>query len=231
MSAHTELRVVKDQGKGRPFVLLHESGSYAEWVELLLEALVKRTRVLRVECPRINDQNWRVVSRALMELSAGQGLKQCSFVSFGAAGILLQDLGLTDVKQVRTAVFIDASTRPHPTRFQRLIDRLEEIMPLGLPLRLRTEGFDGRAFLHRIRCPALVVTGPASSEFHLHQAELMARHLPTAWRVHLESSSAELLCNLVCEFQDVPAKCPQKNGRVTASPLSAPVAAPHSPPT
>lgn len=214
------VRVAAEGGKGRAFVLLHERGTYHEAAQALFAVLSQRTRALRIECASVRDDNWQHLSSEFIELMRQQGLKQTSFVSFGAAGTLLQDLGLTDVKQVRTAVFVDASTRPHPTSMQRFVDRVEEVLPLGLPLRLRAKGFDARAFLHRIRCPVLVVTTPRSTTFHQHQATVLADKLPTAWRVRLSSDEAEELCNLVCEFQDVPAKCPQKNVRAAATATS-----------
>lgn len=216
----TTLTVVADEGKGRPFVLLHEAGTNEEEVAALATLLKARARVVAISAPAINDSNWSTLSSDLRASIAQLQLKQSSFLAFGAAGVLLQDLCLTELKLVRTAVFVDASTRPHPTALQRLIDRAEQILPLGLPLRLQSSGFDGRAFLHRIRCPALVVTRPESTGFQLHQAEVLSKGLPTAWRVHLEDSNPATLCALVGDFQEVPAKCPQKNVRAKSSPAA-----------
>lgn len=152
------IRTVSDTGKGRPFVIVHEQGAYTDFSAGISQALSERTRTVLLECSRTDDRNWRELSALLHGKLKELAIRQASLVGFGAAGSLVQNVCLEDLKVVRTVAFVDAASRPHPTRFSRLVDRLERSLPLGLPLRQRSQAFDSKPYLQRIRCPALVVT-------------------------------------------------------------------------
>ena len=208
--------ILSDAGSGRPFVLLHELGDSVEAPRSLAAALQQRTRAILIQTPRISDSGWEEQSAAFGEflsngIFSGRGTRQASFVTFGACGSLVQSLALQELKSVRTIVFIDAATRAHPSDFTKLVDRIEHALPLGLPLRLKQTGFDAKPFLQRIRCPVLVVTSPAATPFQLAEAEVLEAGLPTAWRIQLPAAGEpSALASLVLDFQEIPAKCPQK---------------------
>ena len=208
-----EITIVDDRGKGRPFVLLHEAGSYSDLASGLLEAIAPVTRTVLLTSAAIGDRNWSELSEELIATLSQLAIRQASFVSFGAAGALIQHLALLEVKLARTIVFVDASTRPHPSAFARAVDFVERKLPLGLPLRSHSRGFDGRAFLQRIRCPVLVLTSSRASHYQRAQSELMMQNLPTAWSVDIAGVPSEgaALSSQVLDFQKVAAKCPQKN--------------------
>ena len=161
--AATSFAVVSDSGSGRPFVLLIEKGDSEPAPRQLVEALQSRTRALLIEAPPILDSGWEEQSAAFGQFLASNGIRQASFVTFGACGSLVQALALREPKLVRTIVFINAATRSHPSAITKFIDRVEHALPLGLPLRLRESGFDAKPFLQRIRCPVLVVTSAKAS--------------------------------------------------------------------
>lgn len=208
----TAVNVIAERGKGRPYVILRERSQFEDAAVHLFEALSEKTRVVHLETGIINDSNWSQVGDEFLTVLNSLSLKQASFVVFGASSSIVQHLCLLAPRMVRTVVFIDATTRPHPTLFSRFIDRVERTLPLGLPLRSSIRGFDAKPFLQRIRCPALVVTSLQASAHLQSEAAVMVSSLPTSWHIDLSKGTGNLtLEQLVLDFQDVPAKCPQKN--------------------
>ena len=214
MNSHVSLppvSLVREGGKGRAVVLLREDGRFSELCKPIVDRLQSRARVLEFAMSRVDASRWEAQSRAVRAALRDAQVRSASLIAFGAAGTIAQDICVSDLRMVRTLVLVDATTRAHAGLLQRLVDKIEKILPLGLPLRLRTRDFDGAPYLHRMRCPALVVTTAGSSSFERAQAELIARGLPTAWRSHLVGSDqSEELCERLLQFQDVPAKCPQR---------------------
>lgn len=205
------LEILADNGTGRAFVVLFESGAYAAAARALFEALAGKTRALLCQSATVSDNNWQALSVSLESALAAAGIRQSSFISFGPASSLVQNLCLRDIKQVRGAVFIDASGRPHPTRTSRIIDAIESKLPIGLPFRSRLPGFDGRSFLQRIRCPVLVISSSRASSYQKEQAHMISRALPTSWYLELKSGEEALLTDKILEFAQLPAKRPMKN--------------------
>ncbi len=215
-----------DTGTGRPCVVVHEAGSALSLVEPLVRDLSNRGRVLLLESPVVSDANWELLTDSILELLQTASIRHCSFVSFGACGALVQAVALRSLRLARTIVLVDACTRAHPSQFSRLIDQIESRLPLGLPLRLSSNGFDAKPFLQRIRCPVLVVISPYATPHERAQAAVLEAGLPTAWMLSLSpgnvapgnvapdnaapDNAAQDLSQVVAEFQDVPAKCPQK---------------------
>jgi len=199
-------------GVGRPFVLLYERASDGDFARHVYEQLSPKTRTILVRSPAITDDNWSGLTQELLEALRARGLRQASFVAFGAACSLVQNVCLSEAKLVRTAVFVDGASRAHPSLLSRFLDKIERALPLGLPLRLAHRGFDSRSFLQRIRCPALVVASHHASAAARADASEMAARMPTAWGLELGAEgAAKELGELVLAFSDVPARCPQKN--------------------
>jgi hypothetical protein len=82
-------------------------------------------------------------------------------------------------------------------------------LPLGLPFRKDSKGFDARSYLQRIRCPTLVITTSDAERDLQAQAEHESRALATAWFDSIDNS-IDFMARLVA-FMEVPAKRPQKN--------------------
>lgn len=212
-SFESSFQIVSDTGEGRPLVFISDEESYAQMANSTAAAIAGRCRVIVLRSPPISDRDWN--ARCLGFTSSLRGLKirQASFVCFGATANLVESQLLREPKSIRTLVIVDGPSRPHPTSWDRLIDRIESLLPLGLPLRLGASGFNVRAYLHRIRCPLLVVTTPLAGSFLSGDATVVAKSAPTAWSVALSEKEINegLLSETILKFQDTPAKCPQKN--------------------
>jgi len=204
--------LVSEAGVGRPFVLVFEAARDAEFARVTAEGIAQKSRCLVLRAPKITDRNWRELGVALGAFLQSKSIRQASFVGFGPAGTLVQNLCLVEPRTVRTAVLFRSASRAHPSFLDRLVDRLESALPLGLPLRLTEGGFDSRPFLQRIRCPVLVVTPSGATAEERREAEMMVKRMPTAWGVSLEGADVVgEFTRHVLEFTDVPAKAPQKN--------------------
>lgn len=211
------ISLLSDQGKGRAFVILMEGERYRDFAAHLAESLAARTRVILVQTALLDDHNWRDISTDVIELLKTLALRQVSFVGLGPASTVVQNIVLQEPKLVRMVSLVDASCRPHSTVWSKIIHRLEKSLPLGLPLRSRSDGFDSSPFLQRIRCPALIVLSSFADTFLERQSDLLSSRIPTSWMVRLSSTDqARELSALVLEFEQVPVKCPQKNLAVAA---------------
>ncbi|MBX7143789.1 MAG: hypothetical protein K1X79_05010 [Oligoflexia bacterium] len=212
------MKVELDQGSGRAFVLVVEHDYAAATLLAALQALSKRARVIVVRCPRVDDNNWPDLSADLLALLQTLEVRQASLVAAAAATALAQNLALIQPKLVRTLVLVDPVVRPHQTFFARIADRIEQILPLGLPLRVASRAFDVRPHLQRLRCPVLVVLSATHTRESQLNADLIAQRLPTGWVLQLSQSEFNsTFPEILLEFQDVPARCPQKGLRSSAA--------------
>jgi pimeloyl-ACP methyl ester carboxylesterase len=210
-----EVKVVSDQGSGRAFVVVFDDPAYLSLVLSIGDAIAKSARAVILQSAPVTGESWRGLADTLGAQLTELKVRQASFVGVAAGATLVQDLTLTNPKIVRTLVIIDASLRPHPSRFERALDAIEARLPFGLPLRLGSKSFNVRAFAHRLRCPMLLVSTRRASAFVCRELHALGEVAPTAWHVEVESEgfsaeSAEL-ADYVLAFQDTPAKCPQKN--------------------
>lgn len=213
ISSH--LQVTFDSGSGRAFVTIFDESSYEKLGDAIAEKISQRARSVAIKAPRITDQNWRSTAEALDELLSTKGIRQASFVGLGAGATLAENVALENPKMVRTLVVVDSTLRPHPSRWERLVDAIEENLPFGLPLRLGSNGFNVKAYAHRLRCPLLIVGTRRATPFVKSELQSLCATAPTSWQVDITASddASEIaeLGQLVWAFQDTPAKCPQKN--------------------
>ncbi len=193
------------------------SGSHHEG-ESLAQHLSDEFKVflLDSELPAVNSvtEYAAEVVNKLVEL----GVRRIAVLGLSAGGSLTLALAVESPKLVRRVILVNPTTRIAPGLFSRVIDRLEEFLPLGLPLRKISRAFDARSTLHRIHCPVLVLNTRTVDEFHRYQAELIAQRIPNAWLKGLEEpefNSAGVisseLAKLIRDFVQVPGKRPQKN--------------------
>ena len=211
MLASNEIQLISCEGQGRSFVIVYDYSAYKSVVASLADVLKQKSKVLVYRSQSVDGTNWQKLSQALRANLAEQSVRQASLVAMGSAAALIQNIGLEDVKLVRSLVIIDGTCRPHPNWKDRFIDRVESALPLGLPFRGTTEGFDSKPYLQRLRCPILLVLTHLATDFMRNQAMEMAGRLPTSWLVDLTADSEpSKLGDLVENFQDVPVKCPQK---------------------
>lgn len=209
------ITVVSDHGAGRTFVVVFDDVTYLPLVHAIGAALARNARAVILQSSAVAGESWRALAERFQELLAELKIRQASFVGVAAGATLVQNLALDTPKIVRTLIVIDASLRPHPKRFERFLDAVEAKLPFGLPLRLGSTSFNVRAFAHRLRCPALLVSTQRASRFITRELRSLGEVAPTAWYVQLQSQpgaeETSELAQYVLAFQDTPAKCPQKN--------------------
>jgi pimeloyl-ACP methyl ester carboxylesterase len=200
-----------DSGAGRTFLTLTEPGYDASWINEFGLTLPEKSRLISVTARGLNPFNWSKVLEELEELLLDRKVRAASYLAFGSTSTVVQALALKDPRRVRTAIFVDPETRPHPSYWLRLLDLLERKLPLGLPFRSKVEAFDAKPFLHRLRFPGLVLSSPGATQHQQEQALEMSKAMPTAWLKQLDRLDGKTLANIIVDFEKVPAKCPQKN--------------------
>lgn len=214
----SSITVLSDSGTGRTFVTIVDDESYLPFAQAVVEKLSLKARSVLVMSSAVTGSSWQALSEAFVATLTDLNVRQASVVGMGAGAALAQNLALTNPKAVRSLAIVDSSSRPHPTLWERAVDWLEERLPFGLPLRLGSHGFNVKAYVHRLRCPLLVIATSRASAFIREELASIALRAPTAWRVllsgPLDSQIAELSDTLL-DFQDTPAKCPQKNVKDT----------------
>ncbi|MEY4668415.1 MAG: hypothetical protein RL518_1114 [Pseudomonadota bacterium] len=214
--AHAGIEVLADKGSGRTFVTIIDDEAYLPFAHAVVDSLSTKARSVLLRSSAVTAGSWEGLSQALNTTLANLSVRQISMVGMGAGAALAQNLALCQPKTVRSLAIVDSSSRPHPSRWERMVDWLEERLPFGLPLRLGSSGFNVKAYVHRLRCPVLVIATSKASAFIREELKALSLRAPTAWRVTLsgplESQIAELSDTLL-SFQDTPAKCPQKNVR------------------
>lgn len=144
--------------------------------------------------------------------------KRVTLVGIGRGANVAQAVAIVFPRIVRRVILVNATTRLAPSKFVRMVDRIERFLPLGLPMRSSSTSFDSRPYLHRVRCPALVLTTPSADSFVRAQADTISQAIPNAWRretrgevSHDSEFVSSELTTLIREFLDVPPKRPQKN--------------------
>ncbi len=173
-----------------------------------------RTLVFRSEIPAAN--RIQEFAQTLLEQLQQERVKKLSLIGVGRGGNLVQALAISGSRIVRHVVLVNPMTRVAPTRAQRLLDKIERVLPLGLPLRSADADFDSRPNLHRMRCPTLIVTDTEATPFQREQASLIAQTTPNAWHEHLPTAvggdfiTPEMV-RLLARFFETPTKRPQKN--------------------
>jgi hypothetical protein len=214
LSQQSDIQILSDIGSGRTFITILDEQSYLPFAKAVAEKLSARARSVLLMSSAVNVSSWEELSHIFSEKLSELGIRQASLVGMGAGATLVQNVALNQPKMVRSLAIVDSSSSPHPTRWDRCIDWLEEHLPFGLPLRLGTKGFNVKAYLHRLRCPVLVIATSKASAFIHEEVRSMALRAPTAWRVFLGGTEEQQIAELsdtLLSFQDTPAKCPQKN--------------------
>lgn len=207
------IQILKDQGKGRAFCFIQEEKVTNNFsLEELENSFISNSRILVIQTHIISDENWLSISEEILKKLEELNIRQASFVGFGATTSICQHIALVNNKLTRSLVLINPMTRPNPTGLQKIIDRLENFLPLGLPLRQKTKNFDSKPFLQRLRSPLLILTTDDVDHYTERESQIMLKRVPTSWHFKLKKDAAEKQASeLINEFENVPVKCPQKN--------------------
>lgn len=150
-----------------------------------------------------------------------QRIKTCTVLGVGSGTSLAQAISIRYPKRIRRVALVDAIPRVAPTALMKLIDRIEGLLPLGLPFRSLSDDFDSRPMLHRIHCPCLIALSPSADSYTKEQSTMLGKRIPNSWSHALGNevfdATSDTLAftrefeQLLLEFMEVPAKRPQKN--------------------
>ena len=150
-------------------------------------------------------------AQACIDLFKEKKIRSISLVGLNSGGALAQAIAVRTWRILRRLVLVDSVTRVNMTFFEKLLNRIESFLPLGLPLRKRSNAYDSRPELHRVQCPTLIFRSKDSnseSSFLDYQANLLNESIPNSWIKKLEDKSK--LIKEILDFEKVPAKRPQK---------------------
>ena len=216
MKAISTINSHASTGTGRSYVILIESGSQFETEAERLQALLSDLGQISIIKIKEIGKDWRQALNDLLEFLDSEGVRSASFIAFEDATVLVQALCLRRPKLLRTIVFIDGVTRAHPSSFVKMVEKIENFLPLGLPFRSDFPGFDGKPFLQRIRCPVLVGLSAKANQYRKEQASLLVSGMPTSFLIEFEPNELEQqIRKAMDEFQQIPVKMPQKNLRAS----------------
>jgi hypothetical protein len=145
--------------------------------------------------PPESGLEWEQTSSQLESALAERGLRHCPIIGIGESALIVHHFAVFRPKICQSIILIDPVFHLAVTRLTRLVNWLERILPLGLPLRVGTDSFISAPFLHRIRCPTLVIN---SGEEGIEQEEAissMTRRIPNGWfrRLGREAPEADLI--------------------------------------
>lgn len=200
------VKQIEESGAGQPVLLLVEEGASSEYASHLCRTPPDGCRVILLSLTETDSNQLAEEVIRFMDTAA---IKQATLIGFANAGAVAQHVTIAYQKRIRRLIIVDSPTRAQMTTWEKCLSWLEHILPLGLPFRSVSQGFDGRSFLQRVRCPALVLFTPEASSFIKSQAQLERDLLATAWLSVIKS--LEEFSVLLLEFLEIPAKRPQKN--------------------
>lgn len=215
----TETRIVHDTGNGKAIVCVVEYGSrYHAVASRIVHQINPSFRVILIEVQNFNEETWQERADQLGAVLQSARIRFACIVALGEVGALVQHLYLALPRSVRSLVLLDATTRPHPSFWTRFIGTIEAQLPIGLPFRSTDSVFNGQPFLQRFRCPVLIISTSAASQYQRSQAQILLDTLPTAWKESIPwEHCTDIVPSLINEFQGVAAKSPQRNRTTDAA--------------
>lgn len=206
------MKIIKEKGSGKAKLVVYTK-EYSSWAEKVYDLYNDESRIVLIDVGSITEDNWELEYNNFYELLVNNKLKQGAIISFGQACTLVQNLALKEYKIARPLILVDPTTRGNPSRFSKIIDKIESKLPLGLPLRLKMKGFDSRPYLQRIRFPINLVLSSKCNAYQRSEVKEFLGRAPTVFLKDL-SESSEFERDLFQEINDfllVPLKCSQKN--------------------
>lgn len=148
-----------------------------------------------------------------------KGLKRITLIGIEDGASVVQALTILEPRLIRRAVLINPNSRVNPTLLSKCIDWIENFLPIGLPFRALTKEFDSRPFVHRIRCPVLMIVTPSESFYRLKESEYLSLKIPNCYFVKTtnnpiignDNEFSDEFIEFFERFQKSPVKRPQKN--------------------
>jgi len=158
------------------------------------------------------DQYSDLVNTSLLE----QKIKRVTIFSAGSACNLASALSINFLGLVRRVAFLDPELRINSTLTERIIDKIETLLPLGLPLRPLNNHYDPRPALHRLRCPVFLISSEKISLRSKSELNFMHKRIPNSIKKEINYQSPTLsleIEKLLSDLIQQPVKRPQKNIR------------------
>lgn len=165
MQANTDIKVLHDEGTGRAFCFLTTCNDDAILADQVKGFIEIKSRLLIISLPTVTVENWQLLSELVTKKLFELKIRQISFVGFNSSCVVAQNIALNNSKLVRSLVLLNATTRATPSKSEKVIQKIENFLPLGLPLRKNSQNFDSKPFLQRLRCPILLLTDQESDDF------------------------------------------------------------------
>ncbi|MCB0353628.1 MAG: hypothetical protein KDD64_08895 [Bdellovibrionales bacterium] len=211
------LQEISDSGRGKPTLVLRERGAYAEYILSLQQTFGPERRIVLLETERVTNQNLDTLLSEFEKYYSSKSFRQVSLIGFGRCSSLCERFIFAGLARCRTLCLVDGVTKPSPGFRERVFEKLEQSLPLGLPFRAPKAKFYATSLLQRLRCPTLVVVTPGASQYEVEESRVLLHRLPIAWGELLGATvDFEAFARRVVDFQQVPAKRPQKNARTQA---------------
>ncbi|MDZ4786419.1 MAG: alpha/beta hydrolase [bacterium] len=211
MTIADQFLIIKDFGSGQPLVVVFESQNQNQVLSYFHELSLEDCKVLLVSCSKISDIGCDDLTEGLLKFLDLNSIKQATLLGVAEAGAVVQNFTIAYQRRVRRLILLDSPTRPYRSKFEKLLEKIEKVLPLGLPFRAVSAAFDSRSFLQRIRCPALIITTPLASGYIINQSKILINSMATAWGAKLElGEERKQMLDLLTSFFEIPAKRPQK---------------------
>lgn len=178
--------VRRDVGTGRSILIIDcrrsDSRESHHCTDSFIAAFSESLRVVELSVPPPRGaKEWGSVSQRIEELLAGLGIRYGAVLGVGEGSVIAQHLAITRPKICQSLIVVDPVFELSETFLGRFVARVESVLPLGLPLRIGGDQFASAPFLHRIRCPTLVVVSAQVGAASAREMESMARRIPNAW--------------------------------------------------
>lgn len=208
--------VRRDVGTGRSIVIIDcpaaNPNKLNNRANTLSEALSGSLRVVELEVqPPASGAEWRLIAREIEEQLSRLGIRLCTVVGVGEGTVIAQHLAISHPKLCQSLVLVNPVFQLSETLLSRLAAWVESALPLGLPLRIGSDQFVSAPFLHRLRCPTLVLVSTEISAAAARVMVSMARRIPNAWYQMLTAEKTdEQLIHLVQTFLPVRNRHPMR---------------------
>lgn len=189
-----------------------ESTEISRWCETILTGCSTFARVLEISVvPPHLGREWEQTSVQLEAALSDRGIRHCPIIGIGESALMVHHFAVFRPKICQSIILIDPVFQISETRMTRLVNWIEHILPLGLPLRMGTDSFISAPFLHRIRCPTLVINTNGEGSNQGDAISSMTRRIPNGWfrQLGLEAPDADLV-ESISSFLPVRHRCPMR---------------------
>ncbi len=185
-------------------------------------AVIADGRVIELlVAPPTSGSEWEATSAEVETCLESLGVRHCPMIGVGRGSVLVELLAVTRPKLCQVIILADPTVELGASWSERVVARLERWLPLGLPLRMGSDHFFPEPFLHRIRCPVLVVASATSSEAEARHMAILAQRIPNGWFQRLSFEEGEAAAAVLKSFLLVKHRHPMRRGAAALRDFSA----------